>query len=149
MFSSEHAGEHSNQLRTTGSRNWLPLFNQFLIERVREYWDSRPCNIRHSPKPVGTREYFDEGETRKYFVGPHILRFAEFERWRGKRVLEFGGIGTDLIYVARNCISGTALDFPEKSLEMARYSEAETCCPVTYSYSWCELRDEKCDFHVK
>ena len=38
----------------------------------------RPCNIRHSPKPVGTREYFDEVEARKYFVEPHIPVFAEF-----------------------------------------------------------------------
>ena len=37
-----------------------------LIEQVREFWDSRPCNIRHSPKMVGTLEYFDEVEARKY-----------------------------------------------------------------------------------
>jgi len=99
----------------------MPVFSQLPIERVREYWDSRPCNIRHSPKPVGTREYFDEVETRKYFVEPHILRFAEFERWRGKRVLEIGcGIGTDTMNFARNGASVTAVDISEKSLEIAR-----------------------------
>jgi hypothetical protein len=56
-----------------------------LIEKVREFWDRRPCNIRHSPKPVGTREYFDEVEKRKYFVEPHIPGFAQFERWKGKK----------------------------------------------------------------
>ena len=30
------------------------------IEAVEAYWDARPCNIRHSPKPWGSREYFDE-----------------------------------------------------------------------------------------
>jgi len=99
----------------------MPVFSQLPIERVREYWDNRPCNIRHSPKPVGTREYFDEVETRKYFVEPHILRFAEFERWRGKRVLEIGcGIGTDTMNFARNGASVTAVDLSEKSLEIAR-----------------------------
>ena len=44
-----------------------------------------PCNIRHSAKPVGTREYFDEVEQRKYFVEPHIPRLAEFPRWHEKR----------------------------------------------------------------
>jgi hypothetical protein len=39
----------------------------------------------HSPKPVGTREYFDEVEKRKYFVEPHIPGFAQFERWKGKK----------------------------------------------------------------
>ncbi|MGC9025813.1 MAG: hypothetical protein ACP5NB_13465 [Chloroflexia bacterium] len=34
------------------------------IEQVQDFWDRRPCNIRHSPKPVGTREYFDEVEAR-------------------------------------------------------------------------------------
>ena len=27
---------------------------------VKEFWDKRPCNIRHSDKDVGTKEYFDE-----------------------------------------------------------------------------------------
>lgn len=32
-------------------------FRQVPIDQVQEFWDRRPCNIRHSPKPVGTREY--------------------------------------------------------------------------------------------
>jgi hypothetical protein len=38
------------------------------ITQVHDYWNARPCNIRHSTKPVGTREYFDEVEARKYMV---------------------------------------------------------------------------------
>ncbi|HEV2489380.1 MAG TPA: hypothetical protein VGT03_06210 [Candidatus Acidoferrales bacterium] len=63
--------------------NATSLFERVPIERVREYWNRMPCNIRHSPKPVGSHEYFDEVEARKYFVEPHILRFVQFERWRG------------------------------------------------------------------
>ena len=58
------------------------------IKLVREYWDRRPCNIRHSLEPVGTKAYFDEVENRKYFVEPHIPEFAEFHKWQGKNVLE-------------------------------------------------------------
>ena len=43
-------------------------FSDRSIERVREYWNQRPCNVRHSPEPVGTRAYFDQVEARKYFV---------------------------------------------------------------------------------
>ena len=96
-------------------------FSQITVEQVRNYWDQRPCNIRHSPKPVGTREYFDEVEARKYFVEPHIPRFAEFERWRGKKVLEIGcGIGTDTVNFARHGALVTAVDLSPQSLDLAR-----------------------------
>ena len=96
-------------------------FEDTPIAKVRDYWNARPCNIRHSPKPVGTREYFDEVEYRKYFVESHIPRFAEFERWKGKKVLEIGcGIGTDSISFARNGAQVTSVDLTEKSLELAR-----------------------------
>jgi 2-polyprenyl-3-methyl-5-hydroxy-6-metoxy-1,4-benzoquinol methylase len=96
-------------------------FSQIKVDQVRNYWDRRPCNVRHSPKPVGTREYFDEVEARKYFVEPHIPRFAEFERWRGKKVLEIGcGIGTDTTNFARHGATVTAVDLSPQSLDLAR-----------------------------
>ena len=96
-------------------------FEQVEIERVKEYWDRRPCNIRHSTQPIGTKQYFDEVEARKYFVEPHILGFAEFERWRGKRVLEIGcGIGTDTVNFARHGARVTSVELSDKSLELAR-----------------------------
>ena len=91
-----------------------------LIRSVEQYWNDRPCNIRHSSSEIGTRKYFDEVEERKYFVEPHIPKFAEFDRWKGKNVLEIGcGIGTDTINFARAGAKVTAVDLSSKSLEIA------------------------------
>lgn len=91
------------------------------IEDVATYWNRRPCNIRHSTKDLGTRDYFDEVEARKYFVEPHIPAFAAFDRWKGKRVLEVGcGLGTDAVNFARAGADYVGLDLSEVSLDLAR-----------------------------
>lgn len=91
------------------------------IQTVREYWNRQPCNVRHSARPIGTREYYDEVEARKYFVEPHIRGLAQFERWRGKKVLEIGcGIGTDSINFARAGADLTIVELSETSLELCR-----------------------------
>jgi 2-polyprenyl-3-methyl-5-hydroxy-6-metoxy-1,4-benzoquinol methylase len=91
------------------------------IEDVRNYWNARPCNIRHSNAEIGSREYFDQVEARKYMVEPHIPAFAEFDKWKGKRVLEIGcGLGTDATNFARAGALYTGIELSQESLNLAK-----------------------------
>jgi len=95
--------------------------NNQSIEDVYQFWNSRPCNIRHSNKKICSKEYFEEVTKRKYMVEPHIKEFADFETYRDKYVLEVGcGIGT----AAQSFIEHGAIyygcDLSDKSIEIAK-----------------------------
>lgn len=88
---------------------------------VKHFWDDRPCNIRHSVKEVGTKEYFEEVTQRKYFVENHILAFADFDSYKDKHVLEVGcGIGTAAQSFMEAGAHYTGIDVSPKSIELAQ-----------------------------
>lgn len=92
-----------------------------VLEEVRAFWDRRPCNIRHSPQPVGTLTYFEEVSARRYHVEPHIAEFADFPHWHRRLVLEVGcGIGTDLAEFVRHRAQVIGLELSPESAKLAR-----------------------------
>jgi SAM-dependent methyltransferase len=91
------------------------------ITEVKKFWDSRPCNVRHSSKELGTKEYFNEVTNKKFFVEPHILNFTQFPQWKNKKVLEIGcGLGTVGINFSLNGADYTGVELSEESLALAR-----------------------------
>ena len=91
------------------------------IDDVRTYWDDRPCNVKHSKKEIGTKEYFDEVERKRYIAEPHIPSFAGFSNTKGKKVLEVGcGMATEGINFARAGASYTGTDLSTESLDLAK-----------------------------
>lgn len=91
------------------------------IEDIKAYWDARPCNLRHGTAPVGTREYFDQVEARRYQIEPHGAAFADFGQWANKRVLEIGcGLGTDAINFARAGADYTGIDLSDESVRLCQ-----------------------------
>ena len=91
------------------------------INEVRKYWDDRPCNVRHSKKEIGTTEYFDEVERKRYTAEPHIPSFAGFSDTNSKKVLEVGcGMATEGINYARAGATYTGTDLSVESLDLAK-----------------------------
>jgi len=91
------------------------------INDVKQFWDGRPCNVRHSKEQKGTIEYFDEVEKKKFFVEPHIKSFSHFNEWEGKKVLEIGcGLATAGINFARYGADYTGVELSDESLELAK-----------------------------
>ena len=89
-----------------------------LQDRVRAYWDSKPCDSEFSSRRGLGREYLLEIERERYRLQAHIPRIIDAIDWRGKRVLEIGtGVGTDArriierggVYTGINVDNGSTL----------------------------------------
>ena len=91
-----------------------------LLNQIETYWNRQPCAIKHSSSPVISEQFYADLTARKYHVQPHVLAFAEFEKWKGKNVLEIGcGIGTDAEQFVRAGAVYTGVDLSSKSIAIA------------------------------
>ena len=92
-----------------------------LVDKIKQYWNTQPCNVKHSLSEPGTEQYWNEVTERRYFVEPHLRDFASFHQWRGKRVLEVGsGIGSDAVEFARHGAEYVGIDLSAESVAMSR-----------------------------
>ncbi len=88
---------------------------------VEEYWDKHPCDSEGIAFPEGSLEFFEEREEKRYQGQAFIHSFAQFTRWRGKKVLEVGcGCGIDLLQFARAGAEVYAIDLSQHSVELTR-----------------------------
>ncbi len=91
--------------------------SETLKDRVRTYWQAEPCGTSTTAAEPGTAEFYADVERRRYELEPFIPGFAEFERWRGKRVLEVGvGLGTDFVQFARAGAEATGVDLTDAAI---------------------------------
>lgn len=95
-------------------------------ERVKEFWDKKPCGSDMSCHDPSTREYYEEIKQERYQYQYHIPKIHEWLYWRGKKVLEIGtGVGTDAreiiarggIYTGINVDTGS-VEATKKALEV-------------------------------
>ena len=65
-------------------------------ERVREFWNNKPCGSDMSKHDPAERKYYEEIEEERYRYQYHIPEILDWVQWRDKKVLEIGtGVGTD------------------------------------------------------
>ena len=92
-----------------------------LVDKIKQYWNAQPCNVKHSLSEPGTEQDWNEVTERRFFVEPHLRDFASFHLWRGKRVLEIGsGIGSDAVEFARHGAEYVGIDLSAESVAMSR-----------------------------
>jgi SAM-dependent methyltransferase len=91
------------------------------LDEVYRYWEAETCGTAHAAAAEGTPAYYAEIEAARYRLEPFIPAFAEFERWRGRRVLEVGvGAGTDFVNFARSGAIVTGVDLTPAAAAHAR-----------------------------
>lgn len=93
-----------------------------LKERVRDFWNEQSCDTQTAQSEKFSREYFEEIESFRYFDQPFIHSFAQFTRYRGKKVLEVGvGAGTDFIQWLRAGAEASGVDLTHEALQNLRH----------------------------
>ena len=89
-----------------------------LKSEVQKFWNRLSCDTQVASAPKFSREYFEQIEVFRYRDQPFVHAFAQFSRYRGKRVIEVGfGAGTDFIQWLRAGASATGVDLTPEALD--------------------------------
>jgi ubiquinone/menaquinone biosynthesis C-methylase UbiE len=83
---------------------------------VHDFWNAASCG-EQLYLPDSTREGFEQHSATRYRLEPEILSFAQFEKWRGEKVLEVGvGLGADHQKFAEAGAILTGVDLTERAV---------------------------------
>jgi len=93
-----------------------------LKAQVKAFWNRESCDTGQARSEKYSREYFEQIEQWRYRDQPFIHAFAQFTRYRDKRVLEVGfGAGTDFIQWLRAGARVSGVDLTEEALANVRH----------------------------
>jgi ubiquinone/menaquinone biosynthesis C-methylase UbiE len=102
-----------------------------LKDQVRAFWNVQSCDSQAATAQKFSRDYFEEIEAFRYFDQPFIHAFAQFSRYRNKKVLEVGfGAGTDFIQWLRAGAMVSGVDLTPEALENVRHRIAAYALPA-------------------
>jgi ubiquinone/menaquinone biosynthesis C-methylase UbiE len=94
--------------------------NEQLKQQVHDYWNKQSCGTEHTNREKLTASYFAEIEAFRYTIEPEIFSFAQFTRWRNKKVLEVGvGAATDFVQWVRAGAQAYGIDLTQEAITNA------------------------------
>jgi len=90
--------------------------------KIKKYWETRLPQTWYSDKKLGSREWYNEIEYKRYNVYYEFFpKVAEFEYHSGERVLEVGvGVGTDLVQYAKNGARVSGIDLTKEAIKTTK-----------------------------
>src|SRR5476649_1804025 len=91
---------------------------QALKQEVHTYWNKLSCGTEHTQQ----EKYSKDIESFRYTVEPEIFSFAQFTRFRDKKVLEVGvGAGTDFLQWVRAGAQAHGIDLTQEAVDNVRH----------------------------
>jgi len=91
---------------------------ELLKNKVKQYWNKASCGTEFISEIKFSKKYFDEIENFRYSIEPEIFSFAQFSRYRNKKVLEVGvGAGTDFIQWVRSGAQAYGIDLTQEAID--------------------------------
>lgn len=104
--------------------------NADLKRQVHGFWNEQSCDTQAAQAVKHSRDYFEQIESFRYYDQPFIHSFAQFTRYRGRRVLEVGfGAGTDFTQWLRAGAVVSGIDLTEEAAENLRQRTARYGLP--------------------
>jgi ubiquinone/menaquinone biosynthesis C-methylase UbiE len=95
--------------------------DEALKSEVRDFWNKESCGTSTTTAQKFSKTYFEEIEDFRYYDQPYSHSFAQFTRYRDKKVLEVGfGAGIDFVQWLRAGARLSGLDLTPEALENAR-----------------------------
>ena len=104
-----------------------------LKESVRQYWNKQSCGTDAASKEKFSSGYFHEIEEFRYRTEPEIFSFAQFTRFRDKKILEVGvGAGTDFLQWVRAGAIAHGVDLTKEAIDNTSKRLAEERLTAEY-----------------
>lgn len=88
-----------------------------LKQKVSDYWNQASCGTEFIKQKKFSKEYFESIEEFRYKIEPEIFSFAQFTRFKDKKVLEVGvGAGSDFLQWVRAGAIAHGIDLTQEAI---------------------------------